>query len=139
MEVVGAVASLGSIIELSAKVLSSCYKYIVAVKGAEQEISRLRNETESLKEILQAIQNESRRRNGKLLSSPSMVRSFDDCFSQLSRLEDRLQPRKVTRLRTKLKLRQLEWPFESQEVERIIQNLQGYKQSISLCLQTDQA
>ena len=138
MEVVGAMASIGSIIDLSAKVVSSCHKYITAVKSAEQDIVHLRNETESLQETLQAIRNGGSQRNETLLSSPSMVQSLDDCFGQLSRLKDKLQPRKSTGLRHKLLLRQLEWPFEAREIDDIIKNIQAHKQSISLCLQADQ-
>ena len=139
MEVVGVVASIGSIIELSTKVVSSCHKYITAVKSAEKDIIRLRNETESLKQILQSIQNGNTQKNGKLLSSPSMARLLEDCFGQLTRLKDKLQPRKSTGLRSRLRLRQLKWPFESREADKIISDLQGYKQSVSLCLQADQA
>ena len=139
MEIVGTVASIASIIDLSAKVISSCHRYIVAVKNSEKDIIRLRNETESLKEILQAVRYRSGQKNGILLSSPSMVQSLDDCFGQLSSLESKLQPPKSTGPRSKFKLRRLEWPFESREVDKIIGDLQGYKQSISLCLQADQA
>ena len=124
MEIIGTVASIGSIIELSTKVISSCHKYVVAVKNAENDIGRLQNETESLKIILQAVQHKSRHDDGALVTSSSMTRSLDDCFRQLSSLEDKLQPRESTGLRGKLKLRKLKWPFESREIDEIIGNLQ---------------
>ncbi|MCJ1324911.1 hypothetical protein MMC10_001573 [Thelotrema lepadinum] len=139
MEAVGAVASVIAIVELAAKVGSSCHRYLVAVKSAESDILRLRNETESLKEIVENVYDRSTRKDvATLLSSPAMLRSLNDCSSQLSNVINKLQPQKRTKLMNKLKLRELKWPFETQEIDKILGSLQGYKQSISLALQLDQ-
>ena len=139
MDVVGSAASVLAIVELAAKITLSCHKYVVAVKNAEKDIVRLRNETESLKEILEKVHDRATRKDGAtLLSSPAMVRSLNDCFTEMSSVDDKLQPPKSKRWVKKLKLRELKWPFESREVDKIIENLQGYKQSISLALQLDQ-
>ena len=140
METVGPVAGIIGIIQLAKKVTSSCYEYLIAVKNAEKDIERLRNETESLKEIFENVNKRSTQKDvATLLSSPAMLRSLKDCSTQLSRVIDKLQPRKGTRLVNKLKLRELKWPLETQEVDKIIGCLQSSKQSISLALQLDQS
>ena len=139
MEIVGSVASVISILELAAKVASSCHKYLVAVKDAEKDIVRLHNETQSLEEILKKVHDRNTQKTGAtLVSSPAMSRCLNDCFIQLSSLNEKLQPLKATKWMSKLKLRELKWPFETSEVNKIIGYLQGYKQSISLALQLDQ-
>ena len=135
LEAVGSVASLIAIVELAAKVASSCYKYPAAVKNAEKDITRLRNETEDLKATLQRIQD---RPWGKDALHPALLRSLKDCFIQLSSLDEILELPKSKGLREKLKLRQLKWPIKTLEVDKIIENLQSYKQNISLAPQVDQ-
>ncbi|MCJ1471540.1 hypothetical protein MMC13_000180 [Lambiella insularis] len=138
MEVVGPVASVIAVVELAAKVASTCHEYFRAVKNAEKDIVRLRNVAESVKEVLEKVRERSRKNGSTLLSSPGMLGYLDDCVLQLSRVDEKLQPAKGTKWMKKIKLRDWKWPFETREVDKIIEYIERCMQNISHALQLDQ-
>lgn len=139
MEAVGAAASIIAIVELAAKTASICLEYSYAVKNAKEDILRLHNEIKSLEHILDRAQQLCNQADDESLSiSQDTLRSLKDCLARLSTLYKKLKPAKRTKLATKLKLQELRWPFESKEVNKIIDEFERYKQAICLAFQLDQ-
>ena len=57
---------------------------------------------------------------------------------QLEKLKRRLEPSNTRKAMSRLGVRALKWPFTSKEVEKIVADLERYKQTFSLALQVDQ-
>ncbi|KAG5656825.1 hypothetical protein KAF25_010378, partial [Fusarium avenaceum] len=133
-EIVGLTASI-AIVELSAKLAT----YSNAVGSARGDISRLQSQLGSLDISLKAAQrliNEPR--NHALATSRSLIDSLDKCQAELARVQDKLDPGSARKVIRRFRFRALKWPFDSKEVSELIDSLEQYKQTITLCLQVDQ-
>jgi hypothetical protein len=139
MEVVGAAASVATLIELSAKIIATCVQYSHAVKNAAKDISRLHQEVKSLLKILEQVR---QLLNGpqaaKLSASQAMDDAIKDSETELYDLDRRLAPSKPRKIMSLVNIRGLKWPFKAAEVDKFLVHLERCKQSISLALQVDQ-
>ena len=50
----------------------------------------------------------------------------------------KLDPGKTRKTMSRFGVQALQWPFTSKQVDKIVSNLQGYKQTFSLALQVEQ-
>ncbi|KAI6758654.1 hypothetical protein HG530_010894 [Fusarium avenaceum] len=134
-EIAGLTASIIAIVELSAKLAT----YSNAVGSARGDISRLQSQLESLNISLKAAQrliNEPK--NHALATSRSLIDSLEKCQAELARVQDKLDPGSARKAICRFGFRALKWPFDSKEVSELIDSLEQYKQTITLCLQVDQ-
>ena len=132
-------ANFIAVVELSAKIASLCIQYSLIVKHAKADIKRLGGEVNSVTELLQGVERLLQRPDDTQLSTSKKLRdALIDCFSQLAQLNTKLDPRKTWKTISRLGVRALKWPFESKGVEKVINNLERCKQTISLALQVDQ-
>ncbi|KAI9764068.1 MAG: hypothetical protein M1840_008872 [Geoglossum simile] len=74
----------------------------------------------------------------RLLTFQKLSNSLKGCSAQLEELNRRLEPSNTRKVMSRLGARALKWPFTSKEVEKIVANLERYKQTLSLALQVDQ-
>lgn len=154
MEALGVAASVLTIVEVAAKVTSLCLKYSSAVKNAKADIERLRVRIDSLRITLDGVQKLLQDQNGarlETLQSLQLRGALDNTHSQLAhivtRLEDRLDGdkgrdsgRRAKAMRSLgLRLRALEWPLKSREIENIFESLQRDQHVFSSALHIDQA
>ena len=143
MDGVSAAASVIAIIQISEDVVSLCSQYLKAVKNAKSDIVRLQGELNSLKRVLEGAQ--------KLLDGPSEARletsrllhdGLRGCYSQLKDLETKLKDHLKTEDKgggmRRFGLRALKWPFKSQKVDNIAQNLNKFRDILSASLNIDQ-
>ncbi|KAL2144248.1 hypothetical protein VTI28DRAFT_9385 [Corynascus sepedonium] len=146
MEVIGAVASTAAIVELAAKIASLCLKYSTAVKNARADIERLQQCIASLKTAVEGAQ--------KLLQSPheaqlqtlrKLREPLNNTYLQLDDIAAKLETKSYKGRRAKLvrplrllRLQALKWPFESNDVDKIIVTLEREMASFSTALQIDQ-
>ena len=142
MEAVGSAASIIAVIDLSAKVASLCFRYYSAVKNARSDVERLQGELERLKTTLESTQRLLESPDGKRLqTSQDLWDGLIDCSSQLSqlqsRLEKKLDPGFVRKAIRRTRFGALKWPFESKEIDSIIKNLEGYRDTLSIGLAVD--
>jgi hypothetical protein len=138
-EALGIVTGVATILELSAKAADLCLKYFRAVSKAQSDIRRL---GDGLRGLSIAIEGAGRLLAGShattLTTSRRLLDLTDECKSELTELQKRLDLGTSPRQMRHVGCRALKWPFESQEVDNIIRNLDRYKQTISLGLQIDQ-
>jgi hypothetical protein len=131
-------ASVIAVISLSAKVAKLCSEYIANVKAAKEDVKLLAKEIES---VAATFTSAHELLNGpdsaRLLAFQNLGDTLSKCFSQLEELNDRLDLKNQKVMR-RIGLRALKWPFETKQVDKIIQNLAGYKQTILVALQIDQ-
>jgi len=139
MDGLGAAASVVAVVELSAKIASLCVEYSRAVKHAKDDIERLRREVGSLAEFLRELQQFlDGPHNAQLSTSPILCDALKSCRSQLTELEKKLNPGKRQKAMSRVGLRVLKWPFESKDVNKIVDELNRHKQTVSVALQLDQ-
>jgi hypothetical protein len=132
-------ASIIAVVDLSAKVGSLCFRYSREVASARESIASLQRELGSLQDVIKRLDTVLQRPDSASLSTrPEISRALDDCLDQLNILDTRLDIGKTRKTLSRLGIRALRWPFESKEVEKIIVNLEHWKQTISLAFQVDQ-
>jgi hypothetical protein len=139
MDGLSGAASVIAVIQLADRILTLCGNYARAVKDAKKDIECLHKEVKSVTEVLQKLIELLRGPNGtKLSASQSLDKALMDCSSELKGLERRLHPGKKHKVMRSIGLRALKWPLESNNVEKVVNNLERYKQLITLALQVDQ-
>jgi superfamily I DNA and RNA helicase len=139
MEVLGAAVNILSAIDLSAKVGLLCVEYAKEVKNAQTEIARLHREVVNLEKALSDVQPLLEGADkGKLKSSQRLNSALKDSVTQLQLLQERLHPSTSRKVMSRISLRALKWPFESKEVDFVINNLKKNTETILLSLQVDQ-
>lgn len=132
-------ASAIAVIELSAKIALLCMQYSAAVKHAKADIERLRKEVDSVTNLLQDAEKLTKTTNNQLPASTKLQPAFSDCLVQLSAVSEKLEPGKRQKIMSTIGVRALKWPFQRQEIQTVIDNLERFKDTISLALQVDQA
>lgn len=118
---------------------SLCLEYLKAVKNACADVTRLKSRLGDLGANLQAMQhllNESN--NQALATSQRLINSIDGCTLKLVQLQSKLELGKAQKAMRRFGLRALKWPFDSNETNAIISNLESYQQTITLGLQINQ-
>ncbi|RFU81388.1 vegetative incompatibility het-e-1 [Trichoderma arundinaceum] len=139
MEGLGVATSIFSVVELSAKVASLCLQYSKDVKHAKDDILRLRGQISDLENASKTIQELLESPNSaKLKASQQLHVAIHSSQSQLQGLHDSLRPRTARQAMSRLGLRSLKWPFQSKDIDQIVQVLGQNTQTILLALQVDQ-
>ncbi|RYP17500.1 hypothetical protein DL765_004464 [Monosporascus sp. GIB2] len=143
MDGLASAASVIAVIDLSAKVASLCFQYSTAVKNAKSDIERLRREVDRLKTTLEGAQRLLDSPNGaRLQTSQPLSDGLHDCASQLAKLETKLEKKlnrgTARRMMSSFGVRALKWPFESKDVDNIIQSLNNSRDTLSASLNIDQ-
>ncbi|KAK0714784.1 hypothetical protein B0H67DRAFT_536753 [Lasiosphaeris hirsuta] len=148
MDGVSSAASIIAVIELSAKIASLCVQYSSAVKDAKHDIERLQGEVGRLETTLQNARQLLESLNGKRLqASQALWDGLRDCSSQLTQLHSTLEKKlhagsvckRMRKGMSRLGLRALKWPFESKEIDNIINKLEKFRDTLALGLAVDQA
>ncbi|KAF2030467.1 vegetative incompatibility protein HET-E-1 [Setomelanomma holmii] len=139
MDGLSGAASVIAVIDMSAKIASLCFQYSMAVKDAKDDIERVQGRvgdiTHILEKIKQLLDSQDKTR---LSTTQGLSDSLRQCLGQLKDLKLKLDPGKTRKNMARLGLRALKWPFTSKQVDKIVSNLEGYKQTFSLALQVDQ-
>jgi hypothetical protein len=132
-------ASVIAVVDISAKITSLCFQYLIAVKGAKNDIERLQRKVAEIRSILEKIKQLLDGRDKARLSTTSELSdSLKKCLRELEELRAELKPGKARKAMSQFGVRALKWPFASKQVERIVFSLERYEQSFALALQVDQ-
>ncbi|KAL5604734.1 uncharacterized protein BROUX77_004920 [Berkeleyomyces rouxiae] len=138
MEVLGAATTVITIIELTAKLGSLCLDYGRAVKNSAAEIGQLQEEIEFLKDIAERVHDLFKKPEGQeLAKSKSLDQVLKQSDTKLQALVLKLQPKSTKKWRIPF-TRELQWPFQREEVKGFIRDIQRYNETISQILQVYQ-
>ena len=137
-EGLGIAASAIAVIELAAKVASLCLQYSKDVQGARDDIARLQRTTTDLQNMSRSVKELLDGPHKRLKASRELRATLDDSQRQLEQLKNKLTPNTCRAAMKRIGLRALKWPFESRDIEKIIESLARSTQTISLSLQVDQ-
>jgi len=144
MEGVSAAANIIAVVQLLERVATLCFKYGKAVRSAKSDIERLQAELGRLKTVLGDAQKLLGSPNGARLStSQAFCGTLKECLSQLDAVEIPLNEKSMGTGKRKIVMsrmgfRALKWPFESEEVTRIVQALKECRDALSASLCIDQ-
>ncbi|KAE9371255.1 hypothetical protein N431DRAFT_376754 [Stipitochalara longipes BDJ] len=142
MDGLSAAASVIAVIQISAQVFDLCRTYYLNVKDARKDIQRLRNEVNSLQDILVNVADLAHAAQPSSLRTLSIVNQKDgpleQCRVELTALLAKLDPGEGAS-KLALALRSLKWPLHSKEVDQVLLAIGRYKSSFILALSTDQA
>ncbi|KAJ3457025.1 hypothetical protein MRS44_014166 [Fusarium solani] len=140
MEGLGAAASVIAVVDMSAKVASLCTDYFKAVKNARSDIECLQSELASLTIVLRGAERLVKGPDGnKLQTTEELEAALAEASVQLQRLIDELERKhgRTRKVMSRFGIRALKWPFESSEVDGIIQSLDRNQDTISAALMVD--
>jgi hypothetical protein len=139
MDGLSGAASIITVIDISAKVVSLCFHYSLAVKDAKRDIERLQNKVTDIKDILEEIR---RLLDGQdkiqFSATRKLLDSLKECQRQLQGLHAQLEPHRGRKVMQRIGFRALKWPFTGKQVEKMVNSLEQYEQTFSLALQVDQ-
>jgi hypothetical protein len=142
MDGLSAAASVIAVIQISAQVFDLCRTYYLNVKDARKDIQRLRNEVNSLQDILVNVVDLANAPQSSSLRTLSIINQKDgpleQCRVELTALLTKLDPGEAAS-KFALALRSLKWPLQSKEVDQVLLAIGRYKSSFVLALSTDQA
>ncbi|OLN83266.1 Vegetative incompatibility protein HET-E-1-like protein 7 [Colletotrichum chlorophyti] len=139
MEGLGIAVNVIAVVDLSAQIASICLQYSTDVKNARDDIARVIQEIDNLKVTADGALNLLKSPYGAILrTSHQLLGAVKRAESQLERLKAELRPRSTRKAMSRLGLRALKWPFQSKDVEKIVQEIARCTQTISTGLQIDQ-
>ena len=138
MDGLSGAASVIAVIDITAKIASLCYQYSVAVKGAKDDIQRVRRKVTDITHILEKTKHllDSQDKT-RLSTTQGLFSSLEQCRQELKNLEAKLDPGKTRKTMSRFGFRALKWPFTSKQVDKVVSNLEGYEQTFNLALQVD--
>ena len=131
MEPLSSAVAIGTVIDLSAKLLSICYRYYREVKGAKREIQSMIDEVSNLHEVLKSVEQLGQSASPSQLTVLHQLKKPDGplnrCQRSLCHLISKLDSHHV-----------LAWPFKSSEVKSSLVAIGRLKSTFTLALSTDQ-
>jgi hypothetical protein len=130
-EVVGFVASIVTLLQLTGTVI----EYIKVTKGASKDRETILNEIRNTQPLLRALQDKckSPQFQGSISALAARDGPFDQFTTALNTLEKRLKPSKGLSMVGKA----LVWSFSKKEVVAILATIERLKSLFSLALQND--
>ena len=146
MDPLSITASIVALIGATQKVLSICKNYAAAVKGADWELTRIIEEVESLRGVLQGLERLAKQAKdadpAAMSQLPQLICLCDpktgtlaSCLSELESLEQKLIPPGGTgQSDSKLRklIQALGWPLKKAFVKETLENLERFKASLNL-------
>lgn len=140
VEPIGLIGTLIAIVQLSSKVVSTCYEYRRSVKNGPQEIVQVLDEVASLRNIVERLIGivEVNERSSSTQSLQNMAQSgglLARCLFEVELLKNLLKPRKGW----KAKGMALIWPLKQVEVLEHLEVISRLKGTLQLAISTDNA
>ncbi|CAH0025348.1 unnamed protein product [Clonostachys rhizophaga] len=140
-EVLGLAVNCLTVIDLTVKVASKLYDYGKDAANARDDINRLRDKVLGLQKIAHSVQAFlDRQVDSRNIPTIELLRQgVFGTEKKLQELYDALDIRGVRQPMRMFGIRSLKWPFKSQDVGKIVSDLQDCFQMLSQSLQVDQA
>ena len=141
MDPLSVTASIIAVIQISGSVVSICYSYRNAVKGAAEEAAKITDEVKSLQDILDRLLKIAERevaRGSTRLQALQALAEPDGALSQsqaeLSALQIKLEPAQKARMVWQA----IKWPLTEGSVKKAIEGISRLKATLTLAMVTDQ-
>lgn len=140
MDPLSIAASVISAIDIAVRAIVACSQYSSAVANAREEVLRLQTHINGLKITLERVKAliDGDSPPQQLLVSRELADQIQGCTTLLQQLQVKLEPDTKRKLMRKVGFRALAWPFNRDEVEKMIGNLERHQRRIMDALQVDQ-
>ena len=141
MDPLSVTASVIAILQISGAIITICYDYRSRIKDAQKEASRIINDLNSLRHVLDSLfvllEDESEHKPVQRSALDKLV--GDDgplgrCLVELNVLEKKLKPKEGWRAAKASIL----WPLNNSDVKKVLQDIDSTKSTIQLALAADQ-
>ncbi|KAL0253403.1 hypothetical protein SLS55_010382 [Diplodia seriata] len=134
-------ASIAGLVALADIVFVRAFKYAKEAKGANQEISALANELQSLSGVLHSLHLRISGLGNDEQAHTATYRSdlVDSCIRLLVTVRDKLQEHKPGEQEQgpSRSLRKLKWPFSAKETKSLITDIERHKSTLTMALSAD--
>lgn len=127
-EIVGLVASIAALTELTENIIALCSRYISGVKSAEQDMKALNLELVALATVLKTLEDQATRNN----SLGELRLPIQECTKQMNELALQLRPKK-RRL-----INQWKWPLNETNTSKVLESIERSKSLFTLALTAEQ-
>jgi hypothetical protein len=149
MDGLSGAASVIAVIDISAKIGSLCFQYSKAVKEAKDGIKRVQRKVGDIERVQRKVDDIERiqkhikkllegRHKARFSTTNRLFNSLSQCLQELKDLKVKLDPGKTRKAMSWFGVLALQWPFTSEQVDKIVSNLEGYEQTFGLALHFDQ-
>jgi hypothetical protein len=139
MEALGIAANVIAVVDISVKILQICSQYAQEVRNATADIEELQQEVETLHVTAKKVKALIKSPQGtKLKASQDFEQQVKETVIVLSEVKWKLQPPTKPSFRQRLGFKSLKWPFQSEQVHRIVERIRKCSDSLSLALQVDE-
>jgi hypothetical protein len=136
LEGLGIAANVFAVVDMSAKVIGWCAQYAQDVSHAKEDKKRLSEEVTRLNLASVNVRELLRGPHGsRLKASQALFLATVHGQSQLRHIETRLAGQ---RGQNTTSFKALKWPFQSKDLQLILQDLQRYTKAIYSALEADQ-
>ena len=142
MEVVGAVASVITVIQVTARVVSVCYNYQSGIRHYPKDIVKITHELQSLRNVLERLADLAQSEDDSISVALPALDSLNGsdgpleiCEGELKQLEAKLAP---ARGRFKQIGRTIMWPLTEKDVQKTLAILARQRGLFQLALTADQ-
>lgn len=155
MDPLNITASIISVLQAINAVISVCYDYSAALKGAPWELSKVVDELRDLRDVLENLERvvkktgnadpttHSRLPTLKLLcDSMKGSESLVDCLEEVNRIRNKLSPPSWSGKdgsKRQALIQVLGWPLKEQDTRRSLETIDRFKSTLTLALTSDQA
>ena len=135
MDGLSTATTIGTVLDLSAKVLSASRRYYKEVKGAKKEIKSIIDEILNLQEVLKRIEQLGESLPSSQLTTLNHIWKpggpLHQCDSLLGPLVSKLDKPLTSR-------RVMVWPLKKSDVDSTLETIERLKMTLTLALSTDQ-
>ena len=152
MDPLSVTASVISVIKAAQEVISICCDYRSSVKGSSWEVSRILEDTRSLRDILQNLEGlvyKAETAGSAEQSRLPALRSLCDpdtgivssCHAELEKLARKLAPpgwSGPSGSKRRGLVEALSWPLKKKDTEKVLDSIKRYKDTISVAVHADQ-
>jgi hypothetical protein len=140
MDPISLTASAIAILQISGTIINLCYNYRSRVKNAAKEASRIVNELNSLRSVIESLFIILEDESAKFTEHSALEKLAQDngsltrCISELKALERKLEPREGWRAARAA----IFWPLKESDMKKFLQDVERTKSTTQLALAVDQ-
>ena len=155
MDPLSITASIVAVLQATNAVISVCYDYSAALKGAPWELSKVADELKGLRDVLESLAtlantaaNADSTAQSRLPTLEQVCDSKTDsgplasCLSEIDRIYTKLIPPSWSGKdgsKRQALIKALGWPLKAKDTQKALENISKFKSILTLALASDQA